>query len=153
MKKYLLMLLAALAVALGASAQNSVKWRTSVKMTSATEGEVTVRAIIPEGFHMYGTTAVKGGPVATSFNFDGSTGVEFAGKTSFAPAPSKGLDEAFGTELEWWTGRVAFTRKFRVTDAAKARIAISVKYMMCNGANCLPPRTENIVINADRLKQ
>lgn len=153
MKKYLLMLLAALAVAVGASAQTGVKWRTSVAMTSDTEGELTVRAIIPEGFHMYGMTAVKGGPVATTFNFDASTGVEFKGRTAFAPAPQKGKDEAFGTDLEWWTGRVAFTRKFRVTDAAKARIAISVKYMMCNGANCLPPRTENIVITADKLKK
>ncbi|MBD5276812.1 MAG: hypothetical protein HDS30_04060 [Bacteroides sp.] len=153
MKKYLLMLLALVAVAVGAAAQNSVKWRTAVRMVSPTEGEVTVRAIIPEGFHMYGTKAVQGGPVATTFNYDGSTGVEFSGKTAFSPAPVSGMDEAFGTELQWWTGRVAFTRKFRVTDAAKARIAISVKYMMCNGANCMPPRTENIVINADKLKQ
>ncbi len=153
MKKYLLMLLAAVAVAVAASAQTGVKWRTAVRMTSATEGEVTVRAIIPEGFHMYGMEAVKGGPVATAFNFDASAGVASQGKTAFSPAPVAGMDEAFGTQLQWWTGRVAFTRKFRVTDPAKARIAIAIKYMMCNGANCLPPRTENIVITADRLKQ
>ena len=52
MKKYLIAFVAVMAVVFGATASQPVKWRTSVRMTSPTEGTVTVRAIIPEGFHL-----------------------------------------------------------------------------------------------------
>lgn len=143
----LLSLLLSAAIAAGAQAPAggaAVKWRTSVSMTSPTEGTVTVRAIISDGWHLYGMEVPEGGPRATSLDFGPSTGVEFTGRTAAEPAPVSARDEAFGMDLQWWQGRVAFSRRFRVTDVAKARIGIKITYMCCNGANCLPPRTENI---------
>lgn len=143
----LLSLLLSAAIAAGAQAPagaTAVKWRTSVCMTSPTEGTVTVRAIISDGWHLYGMQIPDGGPKATSLDFGASTGVEFLGHTAAEPAPATARDEAFGMNLQWWEGRVAFSRRFRVKDAAKARIGIKITYMCCNGANCLPPRTENI---------
>ena len=152
-----LMLSLIMAMAIAATAQTpggaAVKWRTSVSMKSPTEGTVTVRAIIPEGWHIYGMHMPEGGPKATSLDFAGSTGVEFAGQTKAEPAPTKGRDEAFGEELEWWEGRVAFTRRFRVTDAAKARINLKATYMSCSGTNCLPPRSENISVPVPAYKK
>ena len=51
-----------------------VKWRISVKMTSKTEGVVTIRAIVGQGWHLYGLDIPKGGPKPTSFNFSKSEG-------------------------------------------------------------------------------
>lgn len=147
MKKYLIVLLSLLTVAVAATAQApaaSVKWRTSVRMTSPGEGVVTVRAIIPDGWHLYGTHTPEGGPKATVLDFGGSTGVVPEGNTGFSPAPTTARDEAFGMDLQWWEGRVAFTQRFRVTDAEKARISLKITYMSCNGLNCNPPRTESI---------
>ena len=144
MKRYMLALVALLVFAIGAGAQTNVKWRTSVRMTSPTEGVVTVRAIIPEGAHLYGLAMPEGGPRATSFDFSASKGVTLTGKLGAAPAPVSARDEAFGMDLQWWTGRVAFTQRFRVDDPAAARIDIKINYMTCNGANCMPPRTESI---------
>lgn len=154
MKKTLLLLMLLL-TAIGATAQTAaVKWRTSVRLTSATEGIVTVRAIIPEGWHLYGLTMPEGGPRATSLDFSGSRGVKFAGDIKAESAYTTARDEAFGMDLQWWTGRVAFTQRFRLTgDAADARINIKINYMMCNGANCMPPRTENISAPIPPLKK
>lgn len=151
MKKYLLALLAVVCVALGASAQ-AAKWRTTVRMSSDTEGVVTVRAIVPEGFHLYGMDMPEGGPVATSLDFSASKGVTMLGKTGFAPQPATARDEAFGMDLQWWTGTVSFSRRFKITDPATACISVQIRYMMCNGTNCLPPRTENVMIPNARLK-
>ena len=144
MKKYLLALLAAMVVVLSATAQEPVKWRTAVRMTSPTEGTVTVRAIIPEGAHLYGLTMPQGGPKATSLDFSASRGIALKGKLSASPAPVTARDEAFGCDLQWWTGRVAFTQHFTITDAKDARVNIKITYMTCNGANCMPPRTESV---------
>lgn len=144
MKKYILALLAVVAVALGAAAQQTVKWRTSVRMTSPTEGTVTIRAIIPEGAHLYGMKMPEGGPKATTFDFSSSKGVKLHGEVSAAPAPVTARDEAFGCDLQWWTSRVAFAQRFTLTDTKDARIGIKITYMTCNGANCTPPRTETI---------
>ena len=84
MKKYLIALVAVMAVVIGAAASQPVKWRTSVRMTSPTEGTVTVRAIIPEGFHLYGMSMPEGGPKATSLDFTGSRGITLTGSTGFA---------------------------------------------------------------------
>jgi len=144
MKKYMLAFLCVVAVVAAAAAQGQVKWRTSVRMVSPTEGTVTVRAIIPDGSHLYGMTMPEGGPRATSLDFSASRGVAFEGAVGFAPAPVTARDEAFGCDLQWWTGRVAFTRRFKLTDAEKARIEIKITYMTCNGTNCMPPRTESV---------
>ena len=90
MKKYLLALLAVVAVVLSAAAQEPVKWRTAVRMTSPTEGTVTVRAIIPEGAHLYGLTMPQGGPKATSLDFSASRGIALKGKRSGSPRPAMG---------------------------------------------------------------
>ena len=144
MKKYLIALTAVMAVVIGAAASQPVKWRTSVRMTSPTEGTVTVRAIIPEGFHLYGMSMPEGGPKATSLDFTGSCGITLIGSTGFAPAPVTAHDEAFGCDLQWWAGRVAFTQRFRLTDPKDAKVNIKISFMTCNGTNCTPPQTANI---------
>ena len=37
-----------------AMAQNPIRWRCSARMLSEVEGELTVRAIIDKGWHLYG---------------------------------------------------------------------------------------------------
>lgn len=152
MKRFLLACAAMVVCAAGVMAQSHVKWRTSVKMTSPTEGVVTVRAIIDAGWHLYGTQLPPDGPRPTRLDFSGSEGVALTGKLSAAPAPVHAMDEAFGAELSWWEGRVAFTQRFRVTDRSKANIKIAVSYMCCNGANCAPPRTDSITATVPEFK-
>lgn len=145
MKKLALFLILTFAC-LGAAAQSSapVVWRTFVKMTSRTEGVITAKAIIGQGWHMYGTTLPEGGPIATKFDFSKSTGVKFIGEMTPSVKPTEKMDAIFGLKLNWWGDNVTFTRKFKLTTTAdKASINWSVTYMACNDNNCMPPKTEN----------
>lgn len=66
---------------IAATAQNQpIRWRTTAKMTSPTEGILTVRAIISDGWHLYDMTLPKGGPVPTTLDFSKSTGVKWLGQ-------------------------------------------------------------------------
>lgn len=146
MKKYALFLAMIIALTFSAAAQSVVKWTHSVKMTSATEGVVTLTAKVDKGWHVYGLDIPKGGPKPTSFNFDKSTGIATVGAVKFTPKPTKKHDKAFDMDLTWWANKVTFTQKFKVTDSRTAKIAVTVRYMACNDTNCMPPKRETFEI-------
>lgn len=149
MNKLLSIVIAVIAAVLGVAAQGPekpIRWRVTAKMTSETEGVATLRPVCGEGWHIYGTEEVKGGPVPTTFSFEGSQGVEFIGGVKPSAAPVRKYQEMFGAELTYWEGAVSFTRRFKVTDAAKAKIAGSVRYMGCDDTQCMPPQTHQFSV-------
>lgn len=124
------------------SAPTPIKWRMTVKMTSPSEGTVTLRAVVDEGWHLYGTELPKDGPIPTTFNFTESRGVKFTDNFKPSVAPGNHADPNFGMSLNWWEGNVTFTRHFRLTgDISQAVIIGTVRFMGCNDANCLPPKS------------
>lgn len=141
-----------------ASAQNSsvqpVKWRTTVKMTSAKEGVLTLKAIITNGWHMYGTTLPKDGPKATEFDFAASKGVKFTDNFTPSSKPVVKNDEMFGLTLNWWESTVTFTRHFKLTGKVDdALIEGTITYMSCNNTSCMPPKKENIKAKVQPYKK
>lgn len=125
------------------SAQEPIRWRMSVKMTGDDCGTVTLRALVEPGWHLYGTSLPENGPRPTRFDFK-LTGVTLDG----AMTPSKSLvhhdDPLFGMELSWWDENVEFTQPFKVVNREGARISVTVNYMGCNDATCLPPKSQTL---------
>lgn len=127
---------------MSAQAPAPVKWRMTVKMTSPTEGKVTMKAILQPGWHLYGTELPQNGPKPTTFSFDGSAGVKFISELTPARKPLTVHDNMFDLDLTWWDADIAFTRTFKVTDADAAKIAVAISFMSCNNETCSPPSTE-----------
>lgn len=147
--KYLFVIMILACTAVLASAQGApkpVRWSLNVKMTSATEGEVIIKAVPSDGWHLYGLTLPKGGPKATEVDLTGSTGVKFAGALTYAPKPTSVHDQMFDLDLTWWGSTVVFRRKFTVENPG-GQIKCTVKYMACNDQSCTPPATETLVRN------
>jgi len=135
----------------GSEAQ--IRWRAVVKMDSPDEGSLTIRALVSEGWHLYGTDLPKGGPKPTSFDFTGSVGVEFSGPLAPSRAPVVREDKQFGIKLSQWESNVNFVRKFRVVKGSVPVIKVAIHYMGCSGVTCLPPRTENFVVKVPPYKK
>lgn len=144
MKKAVLMLFAIMAISFVSAAQSPVRWRTSVKMTSPTEGEISIKALISEGWHLYALEMPEGGPKPTRFDFSECTGIEIDGDIRPSVAPITQMDPLFGKNLSWWDKNVTFTQQFTLKDRKEARVKISISFMSCNGGTCTPPRTETI---------
>ena len=132
---------------------NNVKWRTSVKMTSPTEGVVSIKAIVADGWHIYGTDLPKGGPKATAFDFSTSTGVKFVGDFKPSVKPETKLDKLFDLKLSYWHGTVVFSRRFKVVNPKNACISGKITYMACNGTSCMPPKTESVKVTVPPFKK
>lgn len=128
--------------------ENPIKWRMSVKMTSATEGVVTVTAIVSPGWHLYGMNLPEDGPISTTFDFGDSKGIKFKGEFTPSEKPGTHKDSNFGMELQWWEKNVSFSRKFVLTGkVSDAVVSGSVRFMACNDMNCIPPKTVSFKTN------
>ncbi len=154
MKRFITAFIAMMILTAVAAAQTpAVRWRTTVKMTSPTEGVVTVRALVGQGWHLYGFDLPDGGPKPTVFDFSKSKGVEFTGVVTPSTKPVSAVDPLFKKTLQWWDANVSFSRTFKVTDRAGAHIGLSIKYMACDGNQCMPPKTENISVAVPEFKK
>ena len=127
-------------VAAMAQAPAPVRWRIAVQMDSPTEGTVTVRALIGAGWHLYGTELPQNGPRPTVIDFGNSKGIALTGSLKPSREPVSKRDDMFGMTVTFWDKDVAFTQKFRVTDAADASVQAVVTYMACDDTNCMPPK-------------
>ena len=146
MKKTALILSLILFSVIALSAQSPIKWRCKVKMISETEGVVTMKAIIEQGWHLYGTNLPSGGPKSTKFDLTSSTGIKFIGDIAPSVAPKKVHDNVFDLDLNWWENTVSFTQKFKLTGKGTPKVSGTISYMGCNDQTCLPPSTQNINI-------
>lgn len=147
-RRYLLMLVVMLACAVAASAQNPIRWRVTAKMTSETEGVLTVKALVGDGWHLYGTKLPAGGPKPTTLDFSASKGLKFVGAFTPSLQPIEKMDPVFELKLNYWESNVTFTRKFKLTGPkSDAVVSGKITYMGCNDENCLPPKTDTFTIH------
>ena len=85
--KRILFIIALIVSTLLASSQivDPVKWTFSQNKVSGDEFEINFTAKIDKGWHLYSTDLPEGGPIKTSFYFEGLENAELVGK----PTPSK----------------------------------------------------------------
>jgi thiol:disulfide interchange protein DsbD len=117
-----------------------VKWHFSSRKSGNNIHTLTFEATIEKGWHMYGLNIPEGGPVATSFNFSGTTGAEFLGPVKPTVKPEVQFDNTFEMDLELFDGKIRFTREVKIADQAQTEIEGYVEFMVCDDARCLPPK-------------
>ncbi len=128
-----------------ASAQNQdpVSWSTSVEKINENEYYLIITADIKPGWHLYSQTVPKGGPVPSTFEFKNDTeNFKLIDKTK----EGKGHvvdDKIFNMKIKYFSSKAVFKQRIKITTSTK-KITGSVKYMVCNDANCLPPTTKDL---------
>ena len=123
--------------------QQPVRWRSFVKVQADGTGELTVKALVEPGWHLYGLELPKGGPKPTSFDFAGSTGVKFTGKLMPKRNPLTVKDDLFGMELQWWDANIEFVIPFKL-ESDNATYKCTINYMTCDGNTCQPPTSQTL---------
>ncbi len=148
MRRFFLVTLSVVCVAVAAFAQilTPIKWSTAMEMTSEKEGVVKFTADIEDGWHLYGLNLPDGGPISTSFDFSTLDGVELIGEITPTSAPIEKVDMMFHLKLSYWENNVSFTQKFKVTGDNGFNIAGQIKFMGCNDKTCLPPQKESFSV-------
>ena len=138
----------------GLSAQivrDAVSWTRSVEDKSPTEKVLVFTAQVKGEWHLYGTDLPKGGPTPTHLLIDKISGAELVGGLVASQKPIEKFDPNFEMTLRFYSGKVSFRQKIRITDPKKFALVGAVRYMVCNDEQCLPPTNFEFTIQPKEL--
>ncbi|MDQ3329368.1 MAG: thioredoxin family protein [Planctomycetota bacterium] len=111
---------------------------TTDRLKAGAVATLTVKATIPQGFHLY--SMAEGYAGRTRIELTETPGLTPVGEFQADHAPKVKLDETLGIELEEFTGSVAWTRQMRIVDPAIAKVAGKFIGTYCSsgeGGQCL----------------
>ncbi|MFI5163253.1 MAG: protein-disulfide reductase DsbD domain-containing protein [Sphingobacteriales bacterium] len=142
-KSYLLVLILACSQVGRAQILHPVRWSYGSKKTGQHEVVVFIKATIGDGWHIYSTTQKDGGPVKTSFAFNTSKDYYLDGSIS-EPAPVTHYEKSFEMDVLYFENSVIFRQTVKL-DKDKTIIKGTLRFMVCNNKQCLPP--ENVIFS------
>ena len=140
MKKLILfLLLVPFVSALAAQINNPVQWTFTSKKLSSRLYEIRMNAVIGSKWHLYAQDAGEG-PEPTKISFSPNPLVVQEGKLAEEGKLEKSLDPNFNSVLRYYSNQVSFVQKVRLKSSAATTVKGTVRYMVCNDRQCLPPR-------------
>ena len=146
--------LSILLLGMGLNAQvirDAVTWSRSVEDKSPTEKILVFTATVKNPWHLYGTELPKGGPTPTHLLVDKIEGAELVGGLTSAQKPVEMYDPNFEMTLRFYSGKVTFRQKIRITDPKKFAFVGAIRYMACNDEQCLPPANWEFTVQPKEL--
>ncbi len=142
MKKFfflgLIVLMGLMGNVLIAQQLDPVKWKYSVKETSATEAELVFTAQLDKGWHLYSQYTSPDGPLAIEFTFEESKDYERVGKV-MEPKPHEEMDDIFKCIVKSFSGKVVFRQKVKRLSDKDFTVKGTVSYQLCNDGSCIAP--------------
>ena len=146
--------LSILLLGMGLNAQvirDAVTWSRSVEDKSPTEKVLVFTATVKDPWHLYGTELPKGGPTPTHLLVDKIEGAELVGGLTSTQKPIEKYDPNFEMTLRFFSGKVTFRQKIRITDPKKFAFVGAIRYMACNDEQCLPPANWEFTVQSKEL--
>lgn len=146
--------LSVLLLGMGLNAQvirDVVTWSRSVEDKSPTEKVLVFTATVKDPWHLYGTELPKGGPTPTHLLVDKIEGAELVGGLTSTQKPIEKYDPNFEMTLRFFSGKVTFRQKIRITDPKKFAFVGAIRYMACNDEQCLPPANWEFTVQPKEL--
>lgn len=140
-KRYLTIMLFTLLLINGATSQiyDPVTWTFGYEKKGDASYEIIFTAEIEKGSHIYTMDIPEGGPIPTSFSFNGPVDYTLEGKTFEATQPEELMDEAFGFKIKSFSDRAEFRQKVNSPNPSFT-VSGTVNFMSCNNTTCSPPK-------------
>src|SRR5690606_8283035 len=128
-----------LSLSLFASAQiyDPVSWKFNAENIADKEATIVITATIEPGWHVYSQFIEEGGPIPTSFTFEGDGFTKVGGVTE-SPKAISAFDPNFNMQIAWHKDQVKFSQKIKLTQP-KVTVKGMLEFMVCNDTHCLPP--------------
>jgi|SRR6516225_5452947 thiol:disulfide interchange protein DsbD len=131
---------------LGPVQPNPVSWTFYAKKTAEGDFELHMKARIDKGWHIFALNNIAG-PGPTNFNFRKHSGIRYEGSVSQLTKPMVINDLAFKTEVLGFSEHAEFIQIIKRRDSTVNNIDGTIRYMPCNGANCLAPITDTFQVS------
>jgi len=114
-----------------------VKWNLEQKPAGNNEIELTFKATIESGWHLYSTNLPEGGPIKTTFTFTADS-LNYVVVDGITPktAPIKEHDKIFNMDLEFFSNEALFVQKIKVLSNQSFSLKGTIEYQSCNNETC-----------------
>ena len=140
MKKGLLIFLLTVFIGLFAAfsqVANPSNWSFTQKSLGNDEYELTFRASIQPGWHIYSMYTPAGGPMATTLTLEeAGKGIELVGKAT-ENEPQKKHDAVFGVDVLSFEHEYVITQRIKVIDPAVSVVKGTLEYQVCREGQCV----------------
>ncbi len=119
---------------------NPVQWSFTAKKIAQNKYEVRMTASLLKGWHIYSQKTPDGGPEPTKITFLPGALVKIAaGIPKETGTLIKKMDNSFGVNVFYYSGKVDFVQTVTVKGPVKTNISGDINYMVCDDSKCLPP--------------
>ena len=114
-----------------------VKWSLEQKPVGTNEIELTFKATIESGWHLYSTNLPEGGPIKTTFTFNAdSLNYVVDGVIITKTTPTKEHDKIFNMDLEFFSNEAIFSQKIKLLSGQSFNLKGTIEYQSCNDETC-----------------
>lgn len=121
-----------------AQLENPVTWNVNAKHKEDNRYELTFKATIQHGWHLYSTELPAGGPLPTVFIYNESADFKPTGKVTETGILKKELDEVFNVEVRYYANEVTFTQDVELAKGVTAAtISGNIEYQVCFEDKCV----------------
>lgn len=126
-----------------------VQWQHSVQKTGSNTFEVSLKATIKDGWHIYTQNpGGDGSQIPTEINFQNNPVIKLDGKLQPNGKITSETIDAVGT-IHYYKNTVTFKQKLSANKNTVLKGGIS--FQTCNDQMCLPPADENFSINLNGI--
>ena len=146
MKKLFLILVLAISFNGFSQILEPVRWSTSVEKISDSEYELIATASIDPHWHLYSQNVPEGGPIATSFTFEGNANYLKKGNTNEEEGHTIN-DPIFDMIIKYFETKASFKQRIKLKNKNTFNVNAVVEFMVCDESRCLPPTEVDLVFN------
>ena len=129
-----------------AQIKTPVEWSYSAKRLNPTTYEVHLTATIGGDWHLYSQTTPEGGPIPTLITFTKNPLVTVQGSAKEIGKLQQKHEPLFGVDVKQFGKKVDFVQTVKLKTPVKTNVSGSIKFMVCDDEQCLPPATQNFSI-------
>jgi thiol:disulfide interchange protein DsbD len=125
-----------------AQLENPAEFKTSFRLVSDKEAEISFVGKIESGWHIYSTGLPEDGPTSATFHVDKISGLTPKGKLQTRGKEIDAYDDMFGMNLRYFEHEVTFVQTFTVTEKTYS-VKGYLEYGACSEQSCMPPAAVN----------
>lgn len=116
-----------------------VSWTFKAEQVEGNQYKLVFHAEIDPGWNIYSQFLDDGGPVPTSFTFDGGNHFETIGEITESDNAKSAHDPIFDMQVTKFTRYADFSQIVRFSDLSKP-VSGYLTFMTCDDERCLPPK-------------
>jgi thiol:disulfide interchange protein DsbD len=150
LKHWLLMVLMLVTHGAMAQLENPAEFKTSFRVVSEKEAEISFVGKIESGWHIYSTGLPEDGPTSASFHVDKISGLSPKGKLQTRGKEIEAYDDMFGMKLRYFEHEVTFVQSFTITQKEYA-VKGYLEYGACSEEACMPPTAVNFNFHGEAV--